>query len=166
VNLSLQTPCLSIHAKRHETSAWNLNVMTFFVIRKWHFKLRMARETISLIYLTLILMSSNLFMLKEVFGYMLWSKVLRVGQKNNSYIWVIQENSIEISLQTNLPYILLLLVYACYYAPYSKWPCIVYEVNMWYPCCMMLFVLDPSSLFFASHDLTLTLCSKNGKICK
>ena len=40
------------------------------------------------------------------------------------------------------------------------------EVNMWCPCCMMSFVLDPSTLFSASCDLTLTLCSKNRKIIK
>ena len=37
---------------------------------------------------------------------------------------------------------------------------------MWYPCYMTSLVLDPSTLFSASHDLTLTLCSKNRKIKK
>jgi len=97
---------------------------------------------------------------------MLWSKVLRVGQKNNSCIWVTQENLIEISLQTSLPYILLLMVCANYYAPYPKQPCVVHEVNMWYPYCMTSFVLDPSTSFSASYNLTLTLCSKNRKIRK
>ena len=86
--------------------------------------------------------------------------ILWVGYKNNSCIRETQENSIEIPLQTSLPYILLLMVHANYCASYPKQPCIVYEVNMWYPCCMTSLVLDPSTLFSASHDLTLTLCSK------
>jgi len=100
----------------------------------------------------------------------LWSLILRVGYKNNSCIRETQENSIEIPSQTSLPYILLPMVHAHYCAPYPKWPCIEHEVNMWYPCCMMSFVLDPSTLFSVSHDswlsLTLTLCSKNRKIRK
>ena len=58
------------------------------------------------------------------------------------------------------------MVHAHYYAPYPKQLCIVHEVNMWYLCCIMSLVLDPSTLFSASHDLTLTLCSKNRKIRK
>jgi len=61
--------------------------------------------------------------------------------------WVIQENSIEIPLQTNLPYILLTMVCVHYCAPYPKQPCVEHEVNMCYPCCMMSFVLEPSTLF-------------------
>ena len=45
---------------------------------------------------------------------------LRVGNKNNLCIRVTQENLIEISLQTNLSYILLLMVHAYYCTPYSK----------------------------------------------
>ena len=37
---------------------------------------------------------------------------------------------------------------------------------MWYLCCMMSSVLDPSTLFSVSCDLTLTLYSKNRKIRK
>jgi len=37
---------------------------------------------------------------------------------------------------------------------------------MWYPYCMTSFVLDPSTSFFVSCDLTLTLGSKNRKIWK
>ena len=55
------------------------------------------------------------------------------------------------------------MVRACYYATYPKQPCVVHEANMWCPCYMILFILDPSTLFFASCDLTLTLCSKNRK---
>ena len=58
------------------------------------------------------------------------------------------------------------MVHANYCAPYPKQPYIVHEVNMWYSCCMTSFVLDPFTLFSASHDLTLTLCSKNKKIRK
>ena len=83
--------------------------------------------------------------------------------KEQLLYWVTQENSIEISLQTNLPYILLLMVHAHYCVPYPKWPCIEHEINMWYLCCVMSF-LDPSTMFSVSHDLTLTLCSKNRKI--
>ena len=56
------------------------------------------------------------------------------------------------------------MVCACYCASYSKQPCVVHETNMWYPCCMTSFVLDPSILFPVSCDLT--LCSKNRKIRK
>jgi len=50
----------------------------------------------------------------------------------------IQENSIESSLQSSLPYILVQMVHASYCTPYSKWPCVKHEVNMWYSCCMIL----------------------------
>jgi len=45
---------------------------------------------------------------------------LRVEDKNNSCIRVIQENSIKSSLQNSLPYILLQIVRANYCAPYPK----------------------------------------------
>jgi len=73
--------------------------------------------------------------------------ILRVGYKNNFCIRETQENSIEIPLQTSLSFILLPMVCAHYCAPYSKWLCIEHEVNMWYPCCMTSFVLEPSTLF-------------------
>ena len=57
--------------------------------------------------------------------------------------WVTQENLIEVPLQSSLPFILLPMVCAHYCAPYPKWPCIEYKVNMWYLCCMMSFVLGP-----------------------
>jgi len=46
--------------------------------------------------------------------------ILRIGYKNNSCIRETQENLIKSSLQNSLPYILLLLVHANYYAPYPK----------------------------------------------
>jgi len=92
--------------------------------------------------------------------------ILWVGYKNDSCIRETQENSIEIPLQTSLPYILLLMVCANYCAPYPKQSYVVHEVNMWYPYYMTSLVLDPSTLFSASHDLTLTLCSKNGNTRK
>ena len=58
------------------------------------------------------------------------------------------------------------MVCAHYCAAYSKQSYIVHKTNMWYPCYMMLFILDPSTLFSASCDLTLILCSKNRKIKK
>jgi len=101
---------------------------------------------------------------------MLWSKVLRVEQKNNSCIRVTQENPIEIPLQTNLPYILLPMVYTNYCILCPKEPYIEHEVNMWYLCCITSFVLEPSTLFYTSRDLwlslILTLCSKNRKVRK
>ena len=42
------------------------------------------------------------------------------------------------------------MVYAHYYTPYPKQPYVAHEVNMWYTCCLTLFVLDPSTLFSAS----------------
>jgi len=73
--------------------------------------------------------------------------ILRVGYKNNSCIREIQENSIEIPLQTGLPYILLPMVCANYCAPYPKQPCVVHEINMWYSCYMMSLVLESSMTF-------------------
>ena len=58
------------------------------------------------------------------------------------------------------------MVHARYCATYPKQLYVVYEANMWYLCCMTSFVLDSSTLFSASCDLTLTLCSKNRKIRK
>ena len=58
------------------------------------------------------------------------------------------------------------MVHACYYAAYPKQSYVEHKVNIWYPYCMTLFVLDPSTLFFTSCDLTLTLRSKNRKIRK
>ena len=58
------------------------------------------------------------------------------------------------------------MVYAHYCAAYPKQSYVVHEANMWYPYCMTLFVLNPSTSFSASCDLTLTLCSKNRKIRK
>ena len=46
--------------------------------------------------------------------------ILRVGYKNNSCIRETQENSIEIPLQSSLPYILLPMVCAHYCAPYPN----------------------------------------------
>jgi len=50
-----------------------------------------------------------------------------------------QENLIKSSLQNSLPYILLQMVCASYYASYPKWPCVKHEANMWFPCCMTSF---------------------------
>ena len=50
--------------------------------------------------------------------------------------WVTQENLIEFLIQSSLPYILLLMVHAHYYAPYPKWPCVWHEANMCCPCYM------------------------------
>ena len=65
-------------------------------------------------------------------------KFFGLDKSTNSYIRVIQENLIESSLQNSLPYILLQMVRASYCAPYPKQPCVKHEVNIWYPCCMML----------------------------
>jgi len=73
--------------------------------------------------------------------------ILRVGYKNNSCIRETQENSIEILLQTSLPYILLPMVHANYCAPYPKQLCVVHEVNMWYLYYMISLVLEPSKTF-------------------
>jgi len=72
--------------------------------------------------------------------------------KNNSCIEVTQKNSIEIFLQSSLSYILLPMVHAYYCISYPKWPCVEHEVNMWYSCCIMSFVLEPSTSFHASCD--------------
>ena len=58
------------------------------------------------------------------------------------------------------------MVRAHYCAAYPKQPCIVYEANIWYSCYMISFVLNSFTSFSTSCDLTLILCSKNGKIRK
>ena len=88
-----------------------------------------------------------------VFCLLLWQPLivmnlfLRIGNKNNSCIRETQENSIEISLQTSLPYIVLQMVCAKYCALYPKQPCVVHEANMWYSCCIMSFVLESFTKF-------------------
>ena len=42
------------------------------------------------------------------------------------------------------------MVHAHCCVSYPKRPCIAHEVNMWYICYMMTFVLDPSTSFSAS----------------
>ena len=64
------------------------------------------------------------------------SKSLELDYEITLY-WVIQENSIESSLQNSLSYILLQMVRASYCVPYPKWPCVKHKANMWCPCCMM-----------------------------
>ena len=63
-------------------------------------------------------------------------KTLGLVKKKEPCIGFTQENSIESSLQSSLPYILLQMVCVSYCAPYSKWPCVKHEANMWCPCCM------------------------------
>jgi len=65
------------------------------------------------------------------------SKPLELDYKITLY-WVTQENSIKSSLQNSLSYILLQMVYTSYCASCPKWPCVKHEVNMWWPCCIML----------------------------
>jgi len=97
---------------------------------------------------------------------MLQLKDLRVSQSEEPCIGLIPENSIESSLQSSLPYISIHMVCASYCASYPKVPCVRHEVNIWYICCMILLLLEPSMFFHVSCDwvmlsLTLTLSSKN-----
>ena len=39
------------------------------------------------------------------------------------------------------------MVCANYCVPYPKQLYVVHEANMWYPCCMMSFVLESSTKF-------------------
>ena len=87
--------------------------------------------------------------------------ILRVGYKNNSYIREIQENSIEIPLQTGLPYILLLMVCANYCASYSKQPCVKHEANMWSPCCMTLSCSRTFYNFLSSSVINVVITPSN-----
>ena len=98
---------------------------------------------------------------------------LKSLELNNRTTFILS-NSIEIPLQTSLPFILLLMVCAHYCTPYPKWPCVEHEVNMWYPCCITSLVLEPSTLFSQVLWLMLWLitsapnpsCPKNRKIRK
>ena len=99
----------------------------------------------------------------------LWSQELRVVQVKAPCIGFIQENLIESSLQSSLPYIPIYMVHASYYASYPKVPCVRHEVNMWCTCCIISLLLEPSIFFYISCDrvmssLTLTLSSKNRKM--
>ena len=68
-----------------------------------------------------------------------------------------QENSIESSLQSSLSYIPIHIVCASYCASYPKVPCVRYEVNMWYICCMISLLLESSTSFHVLCDLLLSL---------
>ena len=72
--------------------------------------------------------------------------------------WVTQENSIEIPLQSSLSYILLPMVCAHYCAPYPNWPCVEHEANMYYPCYIILLILDPFTKFSYISWSILWLC--------
>ena len=70
-----------------------------------------------------------------------------VGYKNNSCIRETPENSIEFLVQSSLPYILLLMVYAHYCVPYPNDH--VYDMR---PTCVVHvvwchFILEPSTPF-------------------
>ena len=109
---------------------------------------------------------------------LLWIKTQRVKSRNNSYIGVTQENSIEFLIQSSLPYILLPMVCASYCAPYPKWPWVWHEASMCCPCCMTslcsrtFYFLLPSPVISLVTDVTVWLinpnpsCSKNRKMKK
>ena len=59
---------------------------------------------------------------------MLQTQDLRVDQEKEPCIGLIQENSIENSVQDGLPFIPIYIVYASYCAPYPKLPCISHVV--------------------------------------
>ena len=72
--------------------------------------------------------------------------------------WVTQENSIKFLVQSSLPYILLLMVYAHYYAPYPNDH--VYDMR---PTCVVhvvwhYFILEPSTPFPYVSWSVLWLC--------
>ena len=50
------------------------------------------------------------------------------------------------------------MVCANYCASYPKQPCVVHEVNMWYPCCMTSFILKSSTKFSQVLWSVLWLC--------
>jgi len=77
-------------------------------------------------------------------------KFFELDKSTNSCIRVTQENSIESSLQNNLLYILLQMVYARYCTSYPKWPCVKHEANMQCPCCMTSFCFRTFYFFLSS----------------
>jgi len=77
---------------------------------------------------------------------LLWIKTQSVKSRNNSCIGVTQENSIEFLVQHSLPFILVPMVHASYCAPYPKWPWVLHEASMCYPCCITS--LCSSSFYF------------------
>ena len=66
-------------------------------------------------------------------------KDLRVGQWKEPYIGLIQENSIENSVQDCLPYIQIPNGLYKLFLTYPKWPCVHLKVNMCIIRCMTLF---------------------------
>ena len=60
------------------------------------------------------------------------------------------ENLIESSLQSRLSYIPIQMVHASYCVPYSKWPCIRHEANMWCIYCITSLFPEPFTFFFSS----------------
>ena len=65
--------------------------------------------------------------------------IVRIEQKNNSCIGVIQENLIENSIRTNLPYIQILNGPCELFLAYPKPPYVRLKINMYNTHCIMLF---------------------------
>ena len=76
----------------------------------------------------------------------LQSQDFRVGQVKEPCIGLIQENSIENSVQVCLPYIQIPNGLCELFLAYPKQPCICLKVNMCFTCCM-------TSSFYVSCDL-------------
>ena len=72
--------------------------------------------------------------------------------------WVTQENSIEIPLQSSLPYILLPMVHAYYCTPDPNHPYVEHKANMCYLCYITSLVLDPFTKFCYVLWSVLWLC--------
>ena len=66
----------------------------------------------------------------------LQTQALRVGQVKEPCIGLMQENSIENSVQDCLPYIQILTGPCKLFLAYPKWPCVCLKVNMHSPYCM------------------------------
>ena len=141
------------HSCMHQNS-WALAILNSVFIL-WTFRLtlqnlqKLLTFPIFLLSITNLLTFSTKLKLKSLLLIILivMILILRVRYKNNSCIRETQENSIEISLQSSLPYILLPMVCAHYCAPYPKQPCVEHEVNMCCLCYMISFVLKPSTKF-------------------
>jgi len=107
--------------------------------------------------------------LEEWYHTVLQTQPLRVGQVNESYIRLTQENSIENSIQDCLPYILIPSSLCKLFLVYCKQPCVYHKVNTCCTCCIISSLYVPYDLWLCHlmwpavwwHDLvTLTLIPK------
>ena len=107
---------------KHRSATDTEITLTYFIWSGWVRNLTTSMLAFDLAQVFPSLNHQLLPLILDKAGFVLWIKTKRVKSRNNSCIGVTQENSIEFLIQSSLPYILLPMVRASYYAPYPKWP--------------------------------------------